>query len=173
MCNFIMWFFEGRLTEWVSAFGAIVSGYIAYKIYLLDKKFSEEGKPLVSIWFDNTYQTFDGILGELTLINLGKESLPIRTLVFLYGNPESRIHSATSESLLNSTQMNNFANYSESQNDLMLEGNKITKFILLSKSDWPTQFTVRAMYYDNTFEFIQVDTSNLGGEYILKGKGKK
>lgn len=173
MCEFFKWFFEGRLTEWVSAIGALISGYIAYKVFLLDKKVSEGAKPRVSIWFDNSHQTFDGILGELTFINLGKEGLPVRALTFLYGNPESRIHSALSESLLNSTQINNTSNYSDSQNDLIFENNQIIKYTLLSERDWPTQFSVRAMYYDNTFEFIQIDTANLGGKYILIGKGKK
>lgn len=173
MCDFIEWFLKGRLTEWLSAIGALISGYIAYKVFLLDEKVSEGAKPRVSIWFDNSYQTFDGILGELTFINLGKESLPIRTLTFLYGNPENRIHSALSDSLLNSTQINNSANFSNSKNDLIFKNNQIIKYTLLSESDWPNQFSIRAMYYDNTFEFIQIDTSNLGGKYILTGKGKK
>lgn len=33
------------------------------------------------------------------------------------------------------------------------------------------QFKIEAMYYDNKFEFVEIETSVLGGKYILTGRG--
>ena len=173
MCEVLGWLFDSKLTDWVSALGAVISGYIAFKVYHLDKRVSDEGKARVSVWFDNSLETFDGVLGELTFINLGKESLPVRKITFLFGNPEKRVNSIITNDIQGSVQNFGSIHYSDSQENLIFEHNKIVKLLLSSKDEWPTQFKIRAMYYDNTFEFINVDTSNLGGKYFLTGKGRK
>lgn len=171
MCDFFKWFFEGRLTEWISAVGALISGYIAYKVYILDKKVSEASKPRVSIWHSVDFQDFDGILGVLTFINLGKESLPTREIAFVYDSPEKRIDSILVENISSTPSLGVI--YESSQSDLIFETNKPVKVLLRSQKDWPTQFKIRVMYYDGSFEFIDIDTSNLGGKYVLTGKGKR
>lgn len=168
------------LATWIIVIATCVSSWAAWAMWKVSKHtlelqhtIEESKTPLVQIWFDNSYQSFEGIVGQLTFINLGKEALPIRTLSFLYGNPENRIQSAFSENLINSTFVTNKMNYSDSQDDLILKNNKIIKLTLLSNNAWPNKFKIRAMYYDNTFEFVEIDTSNLGGKYILTGQGKK
>ncbi|MFZ4715525.1 MAG: hypothetical protein ACOYL6_17510 [Bacteriovoracaceae bacterium] len=173
MCDSIKWFIEGRMIELISAIGALISGYMGYKVYDLDKRVSNENLPRVSIWFDNSCQDFDGILGELTFINLGKEALPIRTLALLHGNPEKRISSCFKEKRLNESSFKNSYNFLDSQNDYIFVNNKIEKLVLYSPGVSPSQFIIRAMYFDNTFEIINIDTSNLGGKYFLTGKGIK
>lgn len=173
MCETIKLFFEGRLTEWLSAVGGLVSAIIAFKLFALEKKLKEQESPKVSIWYDSTLQTLDDLHGELTLINLGKDSLPIKGLDLLYGNPESRIKSW----LLDKDQVINLPSVSDDsfldrQSDLILKSHEVFRLILKSK-DWPSQFKIRAMYYDGSFEFLDIDTSVLGGKYILTGKGKK
>jgi len=53
--------------------------------------------------------------------------------------------------------------------DIILRPNTIYKAFFEIQSG---QFKIETMYYDNLFEFVEVDTSVLGGKYVLTGKGK-
>lgn len=165
MCESIKWFLEGKLTEWLSGIGAIASTYIALKVYWLDKKSKEENEPKVHVWCNRN--------NLFSLVNLGKESLPIRELQILEGYRTSKgqnIIPFTFNRLDKDGSGQLSDEYFYKATNCIIEANHPYTILLEREVN---QLTIQAMYYDNTFEWLNIDTSILGGGYILTGKGRK
>lgn len=157
-------------SSWVTAISTVVStgvGYfvwrISQKLYDLQKSVEESKNPKVHFWCNGT--------NSINIINIGKESLPIRRLRFLEGyRSASQKHiqfNFKSLKIESSDSEKNITSASELPNLIINLNDIYEAWFDLGYG----QLTVEIMYYDNSFEFIEIDTSKLGGEYILTGKG--
>jgi hypothetical protein len=166
------------LSTVVSAGAAIASWKVAQSLLRLqnaveaDRKLQEN--PLVQIWFDNSGQTFEGSQGELSIINLGGRSLAIRTLDVIHGGPanEKRLLMFIKVKASGVSFDLDGSKFTDKIRDLVLKSDLVHEILLKSPEGFPSQFKIRVMYYDNSFETVDVDTANLGGKYVLTGKGK-
>lgn len=160
-------------SAWITAIATVVSTGVGYFVWLvsqnlydLQKSVEEAKNPKVHFWCNGT--------NSINVINIGKESMPIRRLRFLDGyrsTTQKHIH-------FNFRSLNTESSDSE-KNIPSAKHSELTN-VIFSPNDiheaWFDygygQLTVEVMYYDNSFEFIEIDTSNLGGKYILTGQGR-
>lgn len=161
-----------------SAFAAIISAFAAFatwrvskRLYGLQNSIEEAKRPLVHIWYDGTKELTPKVTATLTFVNLGSTPLLLRTLRLIAANGQAsqiallpiesksdkRDRSYTSTSL----------KYTQELTDLIFNPSVAQHISLQIES---SQFKVEAMYYDNSFEFVPIDNSRLGGNYILSGK---
>lgn len=161
-------------SAWVTAIATVVSAGIAYFMWLvsqslfnLQKSVESAKNPKVHFWCNGT--------NSINVINIGKQSLPIRRLRFLegYRSPTQK-HIQFNFRSLNSVSSDSEKNIASARlselTNLIFNPNDIHE----AWFDFGYgQLTVEVMYYDNSFEFIEIDTSNLGGKYILTGQGRK
>ena len=145
-----------------SSVAAIFMWIISKKLYNLQKSIEDSKKTLVHIWSNSNK--------NLTLINLGKQSLPIRTLRLLEGKRSSYNRNIDFTLIKAREENDQEPKLFLSNRDILLIHEKIYNLNLKQEQ---LQMTFEVMYYDNSFEFVEIDTSNLGGKYILTGIGTK
>ncbi len=160
----------------VSAIAALRMWKVSQNTLSLQASVENTKKPLVHVWYNGTQNLTPKVFGGMTFINIGKESLPVRRLRIL-GNGRQPI----GFKLLDPTMLK-VKRYSPEDLDKYQPKfeQEALDFVLSPTEIFQTsveidssQLVLEAMYYDNTFEFIEIDTSNLGGKYILTGQGRK
>jgi len=140
----------------------------------LEERIENAKKPLVHIWY-NRHNIADGkTIGAFTLVNIGGSPLAIRTLRILFG-PEKQSQASEIAAYTVAEEKKvpiGIRIWSSRQEitDLILPPNQLSFVEVVLQGN---QCRFEVMYYDNSFEFIEIDTSNLGGKYILTGQGRK
>jgi hypothetical protein len=157
-----------------SGLAAAATGFVSWRIYQLQKTVEDAKSPQVHIWYSGTKKLLPRLSAEFSFANLGQTPLLIRRLRIL-GNNAQAIPIAIAE--LHREPLERDRSYSQTSLkfnqeviDVILEPGKVQ---ILSFEIETSQMKVEVMYYDNSFEFVDVDTANLGGKYVLTGKGKK
>lgn len=164
---------------WITSIASVASALAAWRMWKvsqstlsLQETIEKEKQPLISIWINSS--TTEEL--KFTMINLGKAALPIRSLSItgvISGNRQykSFICREKNEQPIPPYGMVRTPHFIHKQShiDLIIEMNQIW-YLEVKVVHEPR---IEVMYYDNSFEFIEIDTSNLGGKYILTGKGKK
>jgi hypothetical protein len=159
------------LSIWVTAIASAISAWaacamwkVSRNLYDLQSSVESSREPKIHFWCNNNK--------HLTLLNVGKEPLAIRTLRVLTGlrSPIQQSIQFKFEEMKKDDLGYITNNNSELPQDIILNPNQLHQIVL---QDEMNQFTIEVMYYDNTFEFLEIDTSILGGKYILTGKGRK
>lgn len=146
---------------------------VSQKLYNLQESVEELKKPLVHIWY-NQHGIADGkTIGSFTLASIGGSPLPIRRMRVLFG-PER--HGQATEiaafTINHDKKIPISLNLSSSRQeiaDIILQPNQLSFVEIVLQG---SQLRFEVMYYDNSFEFIEIDTSNLGGKYVLTGRGR-
>lgn len=152
----------------ISSFGSALSACAMWKVsknlYNLQLSAENSKEPKIHFWCNSNK--------HLTLLNVGKEPLAIRTLRVLTGlrSPTQQNVLFEFEQMKKDDQGYITGNNNEFPKDIILNPNRLYQIVI---QDEMSQLTIEAMYYDNTFEFLEIDTSILGGKYILTGKGRK
>ncbi|MDZ4676288.1 MAG: hypothetical protein SGI74_02170 [Oligoflexia bacterium] len=167
----------------VSAVATVVSALAAWRMWkvsesTLNLQASVEvtKKPLVHIWYNGTQSLTPKVFGGMTIINIGKESLPVRRLRILGNGRQSLGFKLLDPTLLkvkrySPEDLDKYQpKFEQEATDFVLSPTEIFQASIEIDS---SQLTLEVMYYDNSFEFIEIDTSNLGGKYILTGQGRK
>ena len=162
----------------VSAVATVVSAVAAWRMWKvsqsnLNLQVSVESakKPLVHIWY-NRHSIADGkTIGTFTLVNIGGSPLPIRTLRVLFGpEKQGQATELTAHTIIEDKKARIGLRHSNQEiTDLILQPNQLSFVEIVLQG---SQLRFEVMYYDNSFEFIEIDTSNLGGKYILTGHGR-
>ncbi len=176
MCDYLKWFFEGRAVEWISSIGTLISLYIAFIVFKLERRHKDDDLPKTHIWFNGPLIVSPKEISSLSVVNIGKTSMPIRRLRIIGSNKNVvKFKFIEKSKHINFTAqyneiMDGLKTFSEVETDIMLHPNVIYEILFGIYAD---QFIIEAMYYDNTFEFIEIDTSILGGKYILSNNRRK
>lgn len=167
--------------EWLSiiasataGLAALATGYVSWRIYQLQKTVEDGKMPLVHIWHNGTKKLLPKLSAEMSFANLGATPLLARRLRLL-GNdgqamPIALIYPERPPQLRDRSYTQSSPKCESEAVDVVFEHGKVQG---VSYESEVSQLRVEVMYYDNSFEFIDVDTSNLGGKYTLTGKGKK
>lgn len=167
------------LSTWVTAIASVVSAWAAYAMWRVSKNtlnlqasVEASKKPLVHIWYNGTPRSDLGHIQTFTMVNIGGSALPIRTLRILYGPEKTGQSTHISAYTVEGKEKQPFGrqHIKNQMTDLILARNQLC-FVEAECNNGQLRFEV--MYYDNSFEFIEIDTSNLGGKYILTGQGRK
>lgn len=163
----------------VSAIATAISAVAAWRMWKvsqstlsLQSSLETATKPLVHIWY-NCHSIADGkTIGMFTLVNIGGSPLPIRTLRVLFGTErQGQGTELTAHTIIEDKKVRIGLRHSAQEiTDIILQPNQLC-FVEIVLQGSQCRFEV--MYYDNSFEFIEIDTSNLGGKYILTGQGRK
>jgi hypothetical protein len=167
------------ISTWVTAIASVISAVAAWRMWKvsqntlrLQASVENARKPLVHIWY-NSHSIADGkTIGTFTLVNIGGSPLPVRTLRVLFG-PEKQGHATelSAHTIIEEKKARIGLRHSnQAITDLILQPNQLS-FVEIVLQGSQCRFEV--MYYDNSFEFIEIETSNLGGKYILTGQGRK
>lgn len=171
------------LSVWVSAIASFISAVAAWKMWKvsestlsLQASVEDAKKPLVHVWYNGTQSLTPKVYGGMTFINIGKESLPIRRLRILGNSRQPLGFKLLDPTLLkvkrySPKDLDKYQpKFEQEATDFVLPPTEIFQSSIEIDS---SQLTIEVMYYDNGFEFIEIDTSNLGGKYILTGQGRK
>lgn len=146
--------------ELFSALGTVGAAWVGWRLYQLQKSLEDAKKPKVTVWFNPTANG----LGLFSFVNLGQASLLVHKLDVIAG---ANIHAIEVVDMQSGVPV---SHNSESPfvRDIVFLPNQ--PFILMAYSgpNKPSQFQVRLMYYDNRFEFLDIDTGKYG-PYLLKG----
>ena len=160
----------------ISAIATVVSAYVAFRFFHLQKAIENSKNPFVHIWYNGTENLTPKVLGGITIVNVGKESLPVRRFRIL-GNSRQPLDFKLLDPTLLKVKIYSpedldkyLPSFKNEARDFILSPNEIFQASIAIDS---SQLTLEVMYYDNRFEFIEIDTSNLGGKYILTGQGRK
>ena len=138
----------------------------------IEQKAAEGASPLIHIWYNRHQLSGNSMIGVFTLLNTGGSPLAIRTLRILSGSVnqgqalEIAAHAVKDEK---SVAVGRTSSKQELV-DLVIVPNELTKVEMRLEA---SQVRFEVMYYDNSFEFVEIDTSILGGKYRLTGRGKK
>lgn len=157
-----------------SGVAAVATGYVSWRIFQLQKTVEDAKKPLVHIWYNGTKKLLPKLSAELSFANLGSTALLVRKIRLL-GNDGQAMPIA----LIRAEQLPQHRDRSYTQTSPKHEQEIVnvvfgpSEIAGLSFEIEAGQMKVEVMYYDNSFEFVEIDTSNLGGKYTLTGKGKK
>lgn len=171
-------------SSWVTAIATAVSTGVAYfmwrvshKLYDLQISVEKAKEPKVHIWYNGQLMITPKVISSLSIANIGQTALPIRTLrligldgqamKFLLSN---ELHGAHPKKINKELVEQSLAGMPQVDTDIILHPNTIYQIFFQIESG---QFKIEVMYYDNSFEFIDIDTTNLGGKYILTGQGRK
>lgn len=170
-------------SAWVTAIATVVSSGVAYfmwrvsqKLYNLQKSVEAAKEPKVHIWFNGQMMLTPKVISSLSIVNVGQTALPIRTLRIIGQDGQAmkflfsdELHGAHPKKVNREMVEQNLGGMPQVDTDIILHPNTIYQVFFQIQSG---QFKVEVMYYDNSFEFIEIDTSNLGGKYILTGQGR-
>lgn len=171
------------LSTWVMAIASVVSAWAAWQMWKVSRNslnlqasVENTKKPLVHVWYNGTQNLTPKVFGGMTFINIGKESLPVRRLRIL-GNGRQPLGFKLLDPTLLKVKRYSPEDLDKYQPKFEQEA---IDFVLSPTDIFQTsveidssQLVLEVMYYDNSFEFIDIDTSNLGGKYILTGQGRK
>lgn len=171
-------------SAWFTAIASVVSTGVAYfmwrvsqKLYSLQASVDAAKGPKVHIWFNGQMMLTPKVISSLSIVNIGQTALPLRTLRLIGqdGQPmkflfSDELHGAHPKKVNKEMVEQNLGGRPQSDTDIILHPNTIYQVFFQIQSG---QFKIEVMYYDNSFEFIEIDTSNLGGKYILTGQGRK
>jgi hypothetical protein len=167
------------LSIWVTAIASVFSAGAAYAMWRVSRNtlnlqasVEDAKKPSVQLWLNPNK---DETTGHLTIVNIGGTTMPIRSLRILGNNGQAVSFSVDvrKEGVRvidqRTAMIEALASTTHQKFDLLLEPNIVyrTKFAIDT-----TQPKIEIMYYDNSFEFIQLDTSKLG-PYTITGQGRK
>lgn len=172
-----------EISTWVTAIASGISAFAAWRMWKVSESthslqatVESAKKPLVHVWYNGPQSLTPKVYGGMTLINIGKESLPVRRLRIL-GNDRQPLRFKLLDPTLLKVKRYSPEDLEKYQPKFNQE---TTDFVLAPTEIFQTsieiessQLTLEFMYYDNSFEFIEIDTSNLGGKYILTGQGRK
>jgi hypothetical protein len=130
----------------------------------------------VNVWYNGPTSLTPKVVSSLSFVNTGQTALPIRTLRIL-GQDRQAVKFFFSDELNGSHPKKidremasaRIAGMPQKDTDIILLPNIIYQAFFEIQS---SQFRVEAMYYDNKFEFVEIDISILGSKYILTGRGK-
>lgn len=77
-----------ELSTWVTVIASVISAFAAWRMWKfsdatlrLQQTIEYEKIPSVPIWYNGTEELTPKILGGMTFINIGKESLPSRRIL--------------------------------------------------------------------------------------------
>lgn len=171
-------------SAWVTATATVVStgvGYFVWRVsknlYDLQASAEKSKEPKVHIWFNGQISLTPKVISSLSIVNIGQTALPIRTLRLLGQNGQAmkflfsdELHGAHPKKVNKEMVDQRLGGMPQVDTDIILHPNTIYQVFFEIESG---QFKIEVMYYDNSFEFIEIDTSNLGGKYILTGQGRK
>lgn len=164
-------------SSWVSALSALASAVTAFALWRvakatlsLQKSVEASKAPLVYIWFSGPIGLTSR--SSLTFVNVGQTALPLRTLRIIGQDGQAvrlLLYQGDSTTLsLDAIRDMRVSNAPQVQTDVIFEPNVVYR--TFSELQF-IQLEVEVMYYDNSFEKVPMDLSNLGGKYILTGKG--
>ena len=180
----------GEIPEWLGAISSIAiffaslifskkantiaknSNYTQRAMLGLEDRIESAKKPLVHIWY-NRHNIADGkTIGAFTMVNIGGSPLPIRTMRVLFGpEKQGQTTEIAAYTILEDKKARiGLRHTNQDITDLILQPNQLN-FVEIVLQGSQCRFEV--MYYDNSFEFLEIDTSDLGGRYILTGQGRK
>lgn len=167
------------ISAWVTAIASVISAVAAWRMWRvsqnthsLQASVENAKKPIVHIWY-NRHSIADGkTIGTFTLVNIGGSPLPIRTLRVLFGpEKQGQATEISAHTIIEDKKVRIGLRHSNQEiTDLILQPNQLSFVEIVLQG---SQCRFEAMYYDNSFEFIEIDTANLGGKYILTGQGRK
>jgi len=169
-----------EFSTWVTVIATCISAWAAWAMWKVSKRtlvlqhsIEDSKKPLAHIWY-NTQGNIDGQKAHsFTFLNIGSSPLPIRSLKAIFSDgTHGRVNAfvVKPEKDIGVKVGRRFDINQQEISDLILIPNELYFIeVVLTHG----QFNFKIMYYDNTFENINIDTSNLGGKYILIGHGKK
>lgn len=171
-------------STWITTIASAVSAVASWQMWQVSKntlKLQESiesvNSPKVYIWFNGQIAPPPKIIYSLSFVNIGKTALPIRTLRILAQNGQAtrclfsdQTQDLSGKAILAKMQLHFNSGNQSKDTDIILSPNLVYQAFFEIES---SQFKIEVMFYDNSFEFIEIDTSNLGGKYILTGKGKK
>ncbi|HLD98845.1 MAG TPA: hypothetical protein VJB59_01220 [Bdellovibrionota bacterium] len=167
-----------NVSAWVAAVASAISAWAAWQMWRvsrsmlkLQSSIENSKKASVQIWINPSK---DDKVGYFTIVNVGGTTLPVRSLRVIGNGGQAvsfsielrddgvRIVDART------AMMEALASRTQQKFDLLLEPNVVyrAKFSLDT-----TQPKIEVMYYDNSFEFLPLDTSRLG-PYTLIGQGR-
>jgi hypothetical protein len=116
------------------------------------------------------------VSSSLSFVNIGQTALPIRSLRILGQDGQAlrflfsdELHGSHPKKIDKEVAVARLSGMPQLDTDIILLPNTIYKAFFEIQSG---QFKIETMYYDNSFEFLEIDTSVIGGEYILTGKGR-
>ena len=168
-----------ELSTLVVAIASAMSAFAAWRMWKvsqstlnLQASVEKSKMPLVHIWY-NRHSIADGkTIGTFTLVNIGGSSLPIRTMRVLFGpEKQGQATELSAHTIIDDKKARIGLRHSNQEiTDLILQPNELSFVEIVLQGN---QCRFEVMYYDNSFEFIEIDTSNLGGKYILTGQGRK
>lgn len=168
-----------ELSTWVTAIASVISAVTAWRMWKvsqntlsLQASVENAKMPLVHIWYNRHNISNGKAIGTFTLVNIGGSPLPIRTLRVLFGpEKQGQATEISGHTIIEDKKSRIGLRHSNQEiTDLILQPNQLS-FIEIVLQGSQCRFEV--MYYDNSFEFIDIDTSNLGGKYILTSQGRK
>lgn len=146
----------------VSAIAAVFTWKVSRNLYHLQKSIEDSKKATLHFWCNSN--------DNLTLLNVGKEAMPIRTLRVLEGYRSQTQRHVEITILKTAAVLNQMGTNCDSllngDTDLIFEPSVLYKIQLKQGQG---QLTVEIMLYDGSFHFIEIDTSYLGGKYIFSG----
>ncbi len=171
-------------SAWVTAIASVVSALTAYALWKVSKatlslqaSIEAAKAPKVQIWYNGLQPLAPKVVSSLSFINSGKEALPVRRLRILGSDGQAirfllsdELHGSHPKKIDRTMTLERMSGVPQLDTDLILLPNRIYQAFFEFESG---QFQVEAMYYDNSFEFIKIDSSILGGNYVLSGQGKK
>lgn len=170
-------------SAWITAIAAITSTVVAYfmwrvsqKLYDLQASVEKSKEAKVNVWFNGSEILAPKVITSMSFVNMGEQPMRIRTLRLIALNGQAMkfklIEKSEPAHYVEKYQsiVDSLPSYSQQATDIIFMPNTIYQAFIGIESG---QFKIEAMYYDNTFEFIEIDTSNLGGKYILTGQGRK
>ncbi|WP_413288384.1 hypothetical protein [Bdellovibrio sp. HCB337] len=167
------------LSTWVTALASAVLAWAAYSMWRvsrntlkLQSSVEKAKKPFCNIWYNGTPQSDLGHIQNFTVGNIGMSALTIRTLRILFGSEKIGRSTHIAAYTVDGKEKKLIGRQSKKKlvADLIITSKQLC-FIEAECSSGRLHFEV--MYYDNSFEFIEIDTSNLGGKYILMDRGGK
>jgi hypothetical protein len=154
-----------------TAVAAIMSYLVADRMRKLQEAAEVAKSPLAHIWYNQHFLDSGAMRGDFTVINTGGSPLAIRTLHIKTGSGSSLKSLEISGQMISKGQALEIDNSRAKQElvDIVIAPHEILKLRMKLEA---RQVEIVAMYYDNSFEFVPIDTMILGGKYRLTGKGK-
>lgn len=172
------------LATWSTTIASAVSAIAAWRMWKvsestlsLQASVEQSKEPKVHVWFNGQMSVTPKVISSLSIVNIGQTALPLRTLRLIGQNGQAmkflfsdELHGAHPKKVNKEMVEQRLGGMPQVDTDIILHPNTIYQVFFEIESG---QFKIEVMYYDNSFEFIEIDTSNLGGKYILTGQGRK
>ncbi len=171
-----------EVSDWVAGAASAASAWATVQMYRVSQNtlklqaaIEASKEPKVHIWFNGQVELTPKVLSSLSIINIGQNSLPIRSLrlITVPGQPMefqfSRKTDCNESSKSRSGLLGlSILKMSQVASDVILQPHTVYEVIFNIESG---QFKCEVTYYDGSQELIDINTSNQGGKYILTGLG--